>query len=67
MGMADPSEGVLTCLVTNPVFLIKTRMSLQMREKVIEGRPHYTGVRHAFMQIYRDEGFLGFYKGGVSG
>jgi len=49
--------------MTNPVFLIKTRMSLQMREKIVDGRPHYTSIRHAFMQIYRDEGFAGFYKG----
>jgi solute carrier family 25 folate transporter 32 len=51
-------------LMTNPVWLIKTRMQLQMKRA---GEKHnikpYRGMFDAARTITRDEGYLALYKG----
>ena len=51
--------GTVTCLFTNPVWLVKTRMQLQTPG----ARAPYASMAHAFRSILRDEGFLGLYRG----
>eukprot|EP01135_Chromosphaera_perkinsii_P002972 Nk52_evm83s230 gene=Nk52_evmTU83s230 len=56
--------GSMTLLVTNPVWVIKTRMCLQESKKK-DGS--YMGMRDAARRILREEGFPGFYRGLVPG
>mmetsp|Transcript_15010 Transcript_15010/g.19638 ORF Transcript_15010/g.19638 Transcript_15010/m.19638 type:complete len:360 (-) Transcript_15010:44-1123(-) len=55
--------GVMVC-ITNPIWLLKTRMQLQMKKASEQHnvRP-YRNVRDAFMTIVRQEGPLALYKG----
>jgi hypothetical protein len=59
------------CLLTNPVWVIKTRLQLQ-RSAGWLARPgvaapaaarRYRGVVHAAREIAREEGLQGFYRG----
>lgn len=57
---AATSAGVFTCLLTNPIWLVKTRMQLQYDD------PHavrYKGVFDALRTIGREEGIRGLYRG----
>ena len=64
------------CFVTNPIWVIKTRLQLQrgpgptvsprLRQTVTHLRSNagpYRGFVHAVRQIAKEEGFRGFYKG----
>ncbi len=51
------------CLLTNPIWLIKTRMQLQSKAAVAAGVPVYKGLWDALLQIGRAEGVRGYYKG----
>lgn len=63
--------GALVCLVTNPVWVVKTRLQLQQRAalRVAMASPAagpqapYTGFVDAVRSIARQEGLSGFYKG----
>lgn len=64
--------GALVCLVTNPVWVVKTRLQLQQRAalqalpKVVlpaATAPPYAGFADAVRSIARQEGLGGFYKG----
>lgn len=52
-------------LITNPVWLIKTRMQLQMKKssEKLNIKP-YDSMVDAMRTIVRDEGYLALYKGG---
>lgn len=53
------NAGLVTSLLTNPIWVIKTRMCLQR-----PGQPgSYRGLVDAVVQIYRTEGVASFYKG----
>ncbi|EFN53971.1 hypothetical protein CHLNCDRAFT_25287 [Chlorella variabilis] len=52
--------GVLVCFLTNPVWVVKTRLQLQRRTACAV---EYRGFLHAFVQIARCEGLPGLYKG----
>jgi solute carrier family 25 folate transporter 32 len=52
---ASAQAGFLTSLLTNPIWVIKTRMCSQSNT--------YTSVMHAFTKIYKYEGLRGLYKG----
>jgi solute carrier family 25 folate transporter 32 len=54
--------GTATCLCTNPLWLIKTRMQLQLEGKDAKLKP-YTGVWDAVRRIVAEEGPLALYKG----
>lgn len=48
--------GVLTTIATSPLWVIRTRMMTQ-------GEQGYKSIFHAFQEIYKHEGFRGFYHG----
>ncbi len=50
--------GVFTCIVTNPIWLVKTRLQLQHGS----GRK-LNGMFDALRSVVRDEGVMGLYKG----
>lgn len=48
--------------MTNPIWLVKTRLALQQRTAIPGARP-YKGMVDAFIKIGQTEGFRGYYKG----
>lgn len=61
-------SGAITCLFTNPIWLIKTRMQLQQANvKGLSSTAHsispYKGTYDAFRSIVREEGLRGLYRG----
>ncbi|KNE71002.1 hypothetical protein AMAG_15262 [Allomyces macrogynus ATCC 38327] len=56
--VAAAEAGALTCLATNPIWLVKTRMCLQSPTA-----PQYNGLFDALTQIARTEGLRGLYRG----
>lgn len=58
-------------LVTNPLWVLKTRLQLQSRaisrgatgNKALMSKSNYKGMLHAVMTIWKQEGLTGFYKG----
>jgi len=57
--LAAGASGALTALLTNPIWVIKTRMLSTARNTP----GAYTSVREGFMSIKRTEGWRGFYRG----
>ena len=64
--------GSITCLLTNPLWLIKTRMQLQKEDAIVRQggsmakhskEAPYRGLIDAFSSIVRDEGVGGLYRG----
>lgn len=63
--------GSITCIFTNPLWLVKTRMQLQKDNAIIrQGGIHsyakevpYKGLIDAFICIIRDEGIFALYRG----
>lgn len=55
---ASTFAGGLTVLLTNPIWVIKTRMELQQ-----SNAEHYRGTIDAFRQIRHQEGIAGLYRG----
>jgi len=47
--------------ITNPIWMVKTRM--QLLADGAAGQKAYTGYRDAISRIYREEGVKGFWKG----
>ncbi|XP_075169261.1 solute carrier family 25 member 32 [Haematobia irritans] len=64
--MAAAQSGALTLVLTNPIWVVKTRLCLQYGE--VDGKSaEYRGMVHALAQIYKEEGIRGLYKGFVPG
>jgi solute carrier family 25 folate transporter 32 len=59
--------GVTTILITNPLFLLKTRMCLQYARADTSKAVKYKNTFDAFRTLIRTDGFLGLYKGIVPG
>jgi solute carrier family 25 (mitochondrial folate transporter), member 32 len=53
--------GAAMVFITNPFWLLKTR--LQLQGAVGQGNLRYNGPVDAIRTIFREEGVLGFYKG----
>jgi solute carrier family 25 folate transporter 32 len=51
------------CALTNPIWLIKTRLALQQRGQLAAAGGAYRGIADAFVRIGRSEGLAGYYKG----
>ncbi|CAK9833934.1 Mitochondrial folate transporter/carrier [Anthophora retusa] len=65
---AAAEAGVLTLLLTNPLWVIKTRLCLQyIDEKNLPETLRYNGLVDAAKKIYKTEGWRGFYRGFVPG
>ncbi|KAL8706348.1 MAG: hypothetical protein Q9201_000602 [Fulgogasparrea decipioides] len=57
--LASGAAGALTAICTNPIWVIKTRML-----STASHRPGaYRSITHGTHEIYRTEGFRGFYRG----
>ncbi|XP_034253799.1 mitochondrial folate transporter/carrier [Thrips palmi] len=64
MHMAAAAEaGILTLFLTNPLWVVKTRLCTQYGNE----KPLYSGMLDCFSKIYKAEGIQGMYKGLVPG
>ena len=62
------ASGAVMVFITNPIWLIKLRMQLQMKkasESLQTSHKPYSGVLDAAKTIIREEGFFALYKGTV--
>lgn len=60
---AAADAGVLTLLMTNPIWVVKTRLCLQYADDVnIAESKKYHGIADALKKIYKTEGIRGLYK-----
>lgn len=58
---AAAEAGILTLVMTNPVWVVKTRLCLQF-DQPIDSKKSYSGMWDAFRKIYTAEGIRGLYK-----
>ncbi|GFS34468.1 hypothetical protein TNIN_397712 [Trichonephila inaurata madagascariensis] len=66
--LAAAEAGVLTLFLTNPIWVVKTRMCLQYSSiSNLPSSKHYNGMLDALVKVYRHEGIRGMYKGLVPG
>ncbi|XP_063876952.1 LOW QUALITY PROTEIN: solute carrier family 25 member 32-like, partial [Scylla paramamosain] len=69
--VAAAEAGVLTLVMTNPIWVVKTRLCLQYTEGASAGAAasatHYNGMVDALVKTYKLEGVRGLYKGFVPG
>ena len=68
--LAAAEAGVMTLALTNPIWVVKTRLCLQYGNLEKLGLPaykKYNGMFDAFRKVYKHEGMTGFYKGFVPG
>ncbi|XP_068616438.1 solute carrier family 25 member 32b isoform X2 [Brachionichthys hirsutus] len=63
--VAAAEAGILTLTITNPIWVVKTRLMLQYDTEPTGKQ--YKGMTDALVQIYRREGVPGLYKGYVPG
>ncbi|XP_044259641.1 mitochondrial folate transporter/carrier-like [Tribolium madens] len=61
--LAASEAGVMTLLLTNPLWVVKTRLCLQYGNS----SQQYKGMIDALVKIYRADGIRGYYKGLVPG
>uniref|UniRef100_A0A069DSI1 Solute carrier family 25 member 32 n=1 Tax=Panstrongylus megistus TaxID=65343 RepID=A0A069DSI1_9HEMI len=59
--------GILTLIMTNPVWVVKTRLCLQYSDEKVKTGRCYAGMVDALMTIYRLEGVRGLYRGFIPG
>ncbi len=59
--------GIITIIITNPLFLIKTRMCLQYNNSDTKQTVKYKNSFDAFKILIKKEGFFSLYKGIVPG
>ncbi|XP_046741845.1 mitochondrial folate transporter/carrier [Diprion similis] len=66
--LAAADAGIMTLLITNPIWVVKTRLCLQYSSDVnLAESKRYSGLVDALTKIYRTEGIRGLYKGLVPG
>ena len=57
--------GVLSLIMTNPIWVVKTRLCLQYSDLGLQQLPankRYAGMMDALVKIYSTEGVKGLYK-----
>lgn len=56
--------GLLTLVLTNPIWVVKTRLCLQYEANAtsVKSEKYYSGMADALFKIYKQEGFRGYYK-----
>ncbi|KAK9505150.1 hypothetical protein O3M35_009267 [Rhynocoris fuscipes] len=59
--------GILTLIMTNPVWVVKTRLCLQYSDAKLKTGRCYAGMIDALMTIYKLEGVRGLYRGFIPG
>lgn len=62
--VAAAEAGVLTLVMTNPIWVVKTRLCLQYDASTTEKSGQYRGMVHALRDIYKQEGIRGLYRVG---
>lgn len=62
--LAASEAGFVTLLITNPIWIVKTRLCLQHDNSSIV---RYKGTVDCLVKIYQADGFLGYYKGLLPG
>lgn len=64
MHMAAAAEaGILTLMLTNPIWVVKTRLCLQVNEPgAATSSTNYKGMIDGLTKIYTQEGVRGLYK-----
>ncbi|KAK6167387.1 hypothetical protein SNE40_021426 [Patella caerulea] len=70
--LAATEAGFATLVLTNPIWVTKTRLCLQYEGTALSGTAtrssqHYKGMSDALIKIYSTEGVRGLYKGFVPG
>ncbi|KAJ8878566.1 hypothetical protein PR048_019144 [Dryococelus australis] len=68
--LAAAQAGVLTLTITNPIWVVKTRLCLQCYDLDTQKLPdakRYRGMVDALRKIYMYEGIRGLYKGFIPG
>lgn len=63
--LAAAEAGILTLLVTNPIWVVKTRLCLQYGNEdayIARGGQFYYGMSDALVKIYKSEGIRGLYR-----
>jgi solute carrier family 25 folate transporter 32 len=68
--LAASEAGVMTLALTNPIWVVKTRLCLQygnLEQMGVPAYKKYNGMMDAFRKVYRHEGITGFYKGFLPG
>lgn len=61
--LAASEAGILTLLMTNPIWVVKTRLCLQYDNKVDASNvKNYRGMTDGLLKIYRTEGLRGLYS-----
>lgn len=61
--LAASEAGILTLLMTNPIWVVKTRLCLQYDNNIdFKNDKRYKGMVDGLMKIYRTEGFRGLYS-----
>jgi solute carrier family 25 folate transporter 32 len=68
--LSAAQAGAIVCVMTNPIWLVKTRLALQQRTSLAAAAGAagssgvaYRGLLDAFARIGREEGIKGYYKG----
>nr|CAG8446716.1 14563_t:CDS:2 [Entrophospora candida] len=57
------TAGITTSTVTNPIWLVKTRMQLQSSNKSPQTLTKYKNSLDCIRKVIKNEGFIGLYKG----
>ncbi|CAG9772431.1 unnamed protein product [Ceutorhynchus assimilis] len=67
--LAASQAGLATLLITNPVWVVKTRLCLQFSSdlKLENSSQCYNGMLDCLAKIYKTEGIRGYYRGLVPG
>lgn len=61
--LAASEAGVLTLLMTNPIWVVKTRLCLQYDNNIdLNSNKRYRGMIDGLTKIYRTEGVRGLYS-----
>lgn len=61
--LAASEAGILTLLMTNPIWVVKTRLCLQFDSDTTHNDKRYRGMIDGLTKIYRTEGIRGLYSG----
>lgn len=66
--IAAAEAGILTLVMTNPIWVVKTRLCLQYgHDNIHTPETRYNGMIDALAKIYRQEGVRGLYRGFIPG
>jgi len=61
--LAASQAGIMTLVMTNPIWVVKTRLCLQYDNHVdVKNDKYYRGMTDGLIKIYRTEGFRGLYS-----